>query len=275
MKITGIILSAATMLTLLSGVSASAADSAQVYVTVCDGNGGLAAACEKITVTDTDNDGTLTISDALYVLHEEKYEGGAAAGYGVTVTEYGPGISKLWGCESGSGYGYYVNDKAAISLADNISQGDRVAAFVYTDTVGYSDTYCYFDKSLAQLKSGESLSLKLSAAGYDENWNPVVLPVKNAVILVDGKETKYSTDESGSVTLTLDTEGSHLLSASCAGMTMVPPACRAEVLSTKKPAQQPTKQPTSPATGAENGAETAFCVMLGAAALAVIFKRER
>ena len=52
----------AALICLACGVSAAAADTAAVYVTVADGN--LKLAQEQIEVTDTDGDGKLTVNDA-------------------------------------------------------------------------------------------------------------------------------------------------------------------------------------------------------------------
>ncbi len=54
--------------------------SADVYVTIAD-KGTLVVTQEKITVTDIDEDKTLTINDALFCAHKAKYDGGADAGY--------------------------------------------------------------------------------------------------------------------------------------------------------------------------------------------------
>ncbi|MBP5657968.1 MAG: hypothetical protein J6X52_05545, partial [Clostridia bacterium] len=79
-----------------------------VYVTIA--NGELVLAREAVTLTDADNDGALTINDALYLAHEAKFEGGAAAGYASSTGDYGLSLTKLWGVENGGSYGYFVND---------------------------------------------------------------------------------------------------------------------------------------------------------------------
>ena len=91
----------------MCGITAFAAETpqAEVYVTIADGSGQLVLAQEAISVTDTDNDGVLTINDALYAAHEAKYDGGAAAGYASSVGQYGLAMDKLWGTENGGSYG--------------------------------------------------------------------------------------------------------------------------------------------------------------------------
>ena len=106
--------------------------SAKVYVTISNGEGKLVLTQEEITVTDRNDDGSLTVDEALFATHEAKYEGGAAAGYGSAYTEYGLSLTKLWGDTSGS-FGYYVNNKSSLSLADEVKDGDYITAFINTD----------------------------------------------------------------------------------------------------------------------------------------------
>ena len=73
-----------------------AASDTTVFVTICDNNGKIALAQEAVKVTDADNDGALTVTDALFCAHEAKYTGGAAAGYATTLTAYGISMTKLW-----------------------------------------------------------------------------------------------------------------------------------------------------------------------------------
>lgn len=206
----------------------SAEDDVQVTVTIADAAGSLALAAETVSVTDTDGDGTLTIHDALYLAHEAYYAQGAA-GYGSAQTDYGLSLTKLWGAEGGSGFGYYRNDASAMSLADPVADGDRISAFVYTDTVNWSDTYCFFDVQTADVASGDALTLTLSAAGYDANWNPVTLPVANAVLTVNGTETAFLTDEEGRVTLSFAEAGEQIISAVSRDRILVPPCCKVTV----------------------------------------------
>ena len=110
----------------------AAEDSISVYVTISDKDGNLALVQEKITVKDIDNDGALTINDALYCAHEAKYTGGAAAGYGSEKTQWGLSMTKLWGAENGGSYGYMLNNASATGLNNAVKDGDQVSAYVYT-----------------------------------------------------------------------------------------------------------------------------------------------
>ena len=213
-RILAIILSAATLISLCAvSASAEGTDSAQVYITIADKDGNLAVTAEKITVTDSDADGALTVSDALYAAHEAFYEGGAAEGYATSVTQYGLGVQKLWGSANGGSYGYYVNNASAWALTDLVKDGDYVAAFVYTDLVGWSDNYSYFDSYMGEVEEDEDITLTYLRAGYDKDWNPVTLPVEGAEITVDGEATGITTDSQGKATVAILGGGRHLISA--------------------------------------------------------------
>ena len=202
---------------------------AEVYVTIADENGELALSQEKITVTDIDNDGALTINDALYAAHEAKYEGGAAAGYASSVGQYGLSLSKLWGTENGGSYGYWVNNQSAWSLADTVKEGDYINAFVYTDLTAWSDTYCFFDEYTVTGTAGKEITLVLSKYVYDADWNRVLTPVEGAVITVNGKATEVKTNAEGKATINIDKAGEYLISAVSDAETLVPPVCKIAV----------------------------------------------
>lgn len=218
-----------TLLICMLGVQAFASEgaSAEVYVTIT--NGTIALAQEAVTVTDADGDGELTINDALYAAHKAKYSGGASAGYATATSDYGPGITKLWGVENGGSYGYYVNNEMAEGLADTVKTGDYINAYVYTDMTAFSDTYCYFNANKLDAAKGDTVSLTLSSIGFDESWNPVVLPVEGAVITVDGVQTEFKTDAQGKASITLDKAGEIVISAKSDTRTLVPPVCIASV----------------------------------------------
>lgn len=219
---------AALLLGATCSIPAFAADTT-VYVTIADANGDLVLSQEAVAVTDADADGVLTINDALYSAHEANYEGGAAVGYGFGETEYGVSMNKLWGAENGGSYGYYLNNTAAWSLVDPIADGDYINAFVYTDLTAWSDTFCFFDVQSVNDVSGNDVTVTLSASAYDENYNPITVPVADAVITVNGEATEYMTDSEGKVTLTLGEAGEYIISATSDNRILVPPVCKATV----------------------------------------------
>lgn len=223
------VLLAALMLVGCFSISAFAKEeSVTVYVSVAD-KGELVAAQVEVNVEDIDNDGALTVNDALYALHEVAYEGGADAGYSYYIhKDYGLSLGTLWGDSSGN-FGYYVNNASCWGLADKVEDGDYLNAFVYSDSKFYSDTYCFFNEYSITADKGSEIELTLSGAGYDASWNPVTVPVAGAEITVDGIGTGVVTDENGKATIRLDQAGDHIISAVSSNQTIVPPVCKAEV----------------------------------------------
>ena len=222
-------------------------ESVTVNVTVTDGNGNFGMALTPVKVTDIDGDGALTINDALFIAHENNFEGGAEAGYASSEGQYGLFLTKLWGTENGGSYGYYLNDKAASSLGDKVSDGDFISAYVYQDTTGFSDKYTFFDQKAAKAESyTEGITLTLYSVVFDENWTPVNVPAENLEITVSqypvnsysdiNTKTGFRTDENGRVKVTFDTPGSYYLSAKSEDSTIVPPICRVNVAEGNGPA---------------------------------------
>ena len=209
-------------------LAVSADEGVKVRVSIADGSGKLVVAYKQVTVTDTDGDGALTISDALYAAHEKFYADGAD-GYGTFESDYGLSLGKLWGEENGGSYGYYVNNASAWSLADPVSEGDHVYAFVYTDLTYWSDTYSWFEKASVKADAGEEIELTLKYAGYDADWNPVESVVEGAEITVDGVGTGVFTDENGQAVITIEDSGKAIISAKSDTMTLVPAVCVATV----------------------------------------------
>ncbi len=219
--------------------TAFAANSVNVSVTISDGTGTLPLAQQSVAVTDIDADGTITINDALVIAHNENYDGGAEAGYASGETEYGISLNKLWGVENGGSYGYCVNNTSAMSLMDEVKDGDYISAYAYSDLSAWSDAYCWFNVNTADASAGETLELTLSYAGYDPDWSPITLPVSGAVITVNGEQTELVTDKNGNVTISLDNAGEYLISAVSDMQTLVPPVCKATVTASDSTTEAP------------------------------------
>jgi len=203
---------------------AEAPASQEVFVSITDGEGALVLAYFPVTVTDADGDGVLTICDALIAAHAAYYPDGAE-GFSVVPSQYGLSMMKLWGVENGGSYGYCLNDASAWSLADPVAAGDHVKAYAYTDLVAWSDAYSFFAAPAAEAVVGAQVPLTLSAAGYDEAWNPITLPVAGAVITVNGVETETVTDEAGQAAVSFAEPGVYVVSAVSDAMTLVAPVC--------------------------------------------------
>ncbi len=212
------------------GLTALAADTvtAEVAVTISDGAGALVMTQETVIATDRNNDGAVDLDEVLYAAHEQAYEGGAAAGYASAATQWGLGISKLWG-DTSYNYGYYVNHKGASDLSDKVQDGDIVKAYIYQDGTTYSDEYAFFDRETITAEAGTAITLVLKGVEFDASWSPVDTPLANAVITVDGEETAYQTDAQGSVTLQINSVGTHVISAKIDGKILVPPVLTATI----------------------------------------------
>ena len=198
-----------------------------VLVTIADKNGEAVLKLAEITASDLDEDGKVTIYEALKAAHATCPNGGAD-GFAAEVGQYGLSMVKLWGEENGGNFGYYVNETSSMSLADEVHTGDRVVAFAYTDLVGWSDAFCYFDPIIATKTSGENVEVTLTALLPDENWNPVQTPVEGAKILVNGVDSGLTTDAEGKVTLTLES-GVNEITAESDTLTLVPPIAKITV----------------------------------------------
>ena len=229
-------------------VCASAEDAVNVTVTISDGSAAPVLIQQKVNVTDIDNDGKLTVNDALYIAHEENFSGGAAAGYASKTGQYGLSLTKLWGKENNEAFGFYVDNVASMGLADPVSEGNSIYAFVYTDTTGFSDAYSWFDKNNSESKQGDELELTLSRAAFDAAWNPITLPVEGAAITINGNATEFKTDANGKVTVKLDNAGRNLISAKSDTLKLVPPVC---VVNAEASAAETTTAPAETTTAAE------------------------
>ncbi len=267
-RILSVVLAAALLLALAVPAMADTESAGVAYVTISDGSG-IVLALASVDLRDADEDGAVTINDALAIAHDAHCPGG----YASATTEYGLSLTKLWNVENGTGYGYYLNDAAAMSLADPVANGDVVVAFVYSDTVGWSDTYSFFDQKMLGGAAGDELTLTLSTAGFDETFNPVTAPLAGAKITFNGNPTEFVTDENGKVTVTLP-DADVLISATSDAVTLVPPVCAVTVMPAEPAAAEPTTGADSPATGEENGALwIVLALALTAAAGAAILRR--
>lgn len=219
------------------GITASAESATEdVYVTIADAEGNLALIQEKVTVNDLDEDGVLTVDEALYAAHEAKFEGGAEAGYASSDSDYGRKLDMLWGTDNGGSYGYCVNNASALNLDAEVKNGDYINAYVYTDLVTWSDTYCYFDVNTVSVEEGEEVTLRVFGNGYDESFNPTTFAIEGVTIIIDDEVSEYVTDSEGYATFTIGEAGTHVISATFDKMTLVPPAC---VVTVSEKAEEP------------------------------------
>ena len=196
-----------------------------VLVTVTISDGALQVVQLPVEIIDTDDDGVLTLNDALCLAHEIAYEGGANAGFGSESSEWGITLTMLWGVMNGGSYGYCINNEPAMSLSAPIADGDSIYAYVYSDTASFTDMYCWFDRSVCDAEAGSEIILTLTGTGYDENWAPVNAPVSGASVTIDGEVSGLITDENGQFTLSVTDDATHIISAFSNTQVLVPPFC--------------------------------------------------
>lgn len=206
------------------------ADPIDVYVSIAD-KGEVVMANDKVTVTDRDASGDFTVDEVLYAAHETAYDGGAAAGYGLAMGDYGLYITKLWGDVSGN-CGYWLNDAACWSPADTVAAGDSVVAFVYQNTEVW-DSYSKFAQDSYTAMAETATTVTLEKAGYDASWNTVFAGHKGATIKVyddDFKElatTAYKVVDNGDGTyaITVNNIGTYTFVAYDNATPIVPAIC--------------------------------------------------
>lgn len=196
----------------------------KVYVTVSDSNSELVLTQEPINVTDIDGDGKLTVNDALYIAHENNYEGGAAAGYKTSVGQFGLGLDVLWGKENKQSFGYYVNSNMANGLTDEIKDGDYIDALTFPDPSNLDYHYSWFDAREGEGDPDKEVTLQLKALSFDASWAPVENPVEGAKITINGKETDFVTDADGKATVKFTEAGKNVVSAKGGNINIAPPS---------------------------------------------------
>jgi len=242
---------AAAALSCAAVPSASAADSVNAYITINACKDAPVVTQEKIEVTDVDNDGKLTVTDALTIAHDKLFEGGSAAGFAISEGQYGPMVSKLWGIENGGAYGYYVNGNMAWSPVDELADGSYLDAYVYSDLTAWSDIYCYFDVREKDVEQGEKVALKLSKVQFGADGAASAVPFADATVTVNGTAVG-KTDAEGNIEIEA-AAGKNVVSATSDTAAVVHPVA---ILNAAPAAEAPTAAPTEPVTEAPTAAPT-------------------
>lgn len=176
-------------------------------------NDGSVMANRKVTVTDINSDGYLTVGEALIAAH--------AAYNNETGYSGGPFVSKLWGVETQNCL-FFINDVGLSESVDTdtVKNGDRLVASINADDKYYGDWYTAFDKVSATATAGEDITLTLKGhpgmANGEEAGDAAVSGISVGVMsesgfsALDGKVT----DGAGKVTLSFDTVGTYCITAS-------------------------------------------------------------
>ena len=242
-------------------VNTYAEDETKVYVTISDCNSALVLTQEPVNVTDIDGDGKLTVNDALYIAHENNYEGGAAAGYKTSVGQFGLGLDVLWGKENKQSFGYYVNSKMANGLTDEIKDGDYIDALTFPDPSNLDYHYSWFDAREGEGDPDKEVTLQLKALSFDASWAPVENPVEGAKITINGKETDFVTDADGKATVKFTEAGKNVVSAKGGNINIAPPSyvmqVSGEAASTTSTTTTTTTTTTSTTTSAVTSSSSA------------------
>jgi len=196
-----------------------------IKVTLADGNGNIVFANKELNVEDADSDGVITVNDALVCLHRLYYNEGEI-GYNANKTPFGLTPKKVWGEERENGaFAFYRNSTYRASLLFELCDSDTLDIYVLQDELGFGDIYSFFDRRSVSAKQGEEISLRLLGVSYDDNYNRITVPIKDAVIVLDGNATELVTDSDGYVSLSFDDERTHIVSVKAKSGYLMPAAC--------------------------------------------------
>ena len=189
--------------------------------------GELKVVYEAITVGDEDNDGVLTINDALIETHKQFAPNGVDD-YAYEQSQWGLSVAKLWG-DTSYEFGYYLNDEMAMSAGDPIDEGDDLYAWVYKKAYPDSEAYSYFDEKEIEGVEGEEVELLLNYnSGWDENYNPVFAPLAGASVgyYNDGAFVELGkTNAEGAVTFEAPAGEFVVTAVGPEGTEIIPPYC--------------------------------------------------
>ena len=211
-KLLSLLLTIAMLFSALPVYVLAESDSITVYVSASSGHEFLKTA-EDIPVVllpvSLEGEEFYNLDDVFSELHEQYAP--SECTYATEETQWGLGITRFWGDDSGN-YGYRLNSAIAMSLSDPVANGDIIDVTIY-ESSSYFASFATFDLLSVEAEPGESISLTLSQAGFDSEWNEVLSPCPDATITLNGEETEFSTDENGIVTFYLEEEGTYLVSA--------------------------------------------------------------
>lgn len=185
-----------------------------------DAEGGLAANL-TVAVTDEDEDGALTVYDAMVLAHRYYY--GAEDGFACEETDFGYSMTKIWGITEGVGAFYHNGampwtDVRSTAVAD----GDQIDVILYGED--WSDVYAAFDQTKYTAGIGTTVPMELTYSAYDENWNAYLAPLSGGTVTAltaDGTAAESAeADENGNAFLSVQEAGTYQLALSSDGMTL-------------------------------------------------------
>ena len=186
-------------------------DPVLIHLNLSDKDGKSLLSYEEIEVKDLDENGLFTVKEAL---------ASAAAKSKTDFAAEGDELVSFFGLEHENGFCLYADRIPVESLEDEVKTGSVLT--VYPDRPGA--LLCFFESDI--LDAGDDEDAKLHLFTLQDGKE---VPLANAVILLNGKESTFVTDENGNVTLHFDGTGYLTVSAKKEGADLVPPVCSAVV----------------------------------------------
>lgn len=201
------------------------------YVTISDGSGEMVLCHAAVTLTDENRDGKLTVNDVLWAAHEDKYPGGAAAGY---LTEKGDNgesrLLRMWGEDVGEeDWNVALNNDPMKTLDTRVEAGDHIQLFHRYAPDGKENLYTYFSVCTVTVRNSHLRKADLNVTAryltYDENQLESVMPLVGVTITANGMRVDAVTDARGRASLDVSNwePGVYVISAYGGSTEIVPP----------------------------------------------------
>ncbi len=150
------------------------------------------------------------INDVFLAMHDQLSENGQIA-YATSDGQWGLFIEKLWDDTSGK-FGYYLNSVPQM-LTTPVENGDCIETFIYKSFYPDTESYAKFDTLNISAFSGNEFELTLKCVTGYSNGSEIFSPCSDATITIDGIETEFVTDENGKSVISIEENGTHIISA--------------------------------------------------------------
>ncbi len=167
--------------------------------------------------------GGSTVEDAIIAAHEAYCPAGAE-GWQKAESDWGMSMVMIWGSYDGVG-AFYVNGTMpwVQSWELTAADGDYVDLILYGED--WSDSYACFDLRTADANTGEKLTLTLTHDVFDENWVASPAPLAGAAVKTADGTVLGVTDAEGKVSVSFNTAGEYLVTASSEDFAITAPVC--------------------------------------------------
>ena len=205
---------------------------------------------KEIPLYDANNDGKLTTVDAMTILHNMYYPGGAAAGYDA---------DHVWGVLGA--FDYEITDKDGKKVQE-LSDGCKIKCTqIQMSADSYTLEWEGWNASNTTYTDGTTVTL--TAVEHPANQG-APQKVANVGILVDGKDTGIRTDRNGRASIKLSGTGSHTVKGDFSAFSKT--SGLNSFAYTVKPAEAPATTPAVTTSAAATTTTTAAPVTTTAAA---------